>query len=271
MGLVIQAKLCEAGSLLAPQIPSAPSPASFSTSRLFPCPEGWAGLWVWLNGNIPCPLSGSRAGMVREHHDYRDGEGVSSRRPSLGRRILLKLLVGTCWVGQPLMSRFALGWLSASMRWGGRGHRVPCPKARTGKTKQKASPLGCSLANPGELAGKLRQEPRGSNSSLARLREDPPGVGNGSPLQCSCWGNPMDRGAWCYSPWSPKESNMSTKQGQEKALLFSCLYIFNFHLGLSGFLYLFFFLFPEYAFFHSVLHFLSLPAFQWLTVSTHCF
>ena len=99
----------------------------------------------------------------------------------------------------------------------------------------------------------------------------PPGVGNGSPLQCSCWGNPMDRGAWCYSPWSPKESNMSTKQGQEKALLFSCLYIFNFHLGLSGFLYLFFSLFPEYAFFHSVLHFLSLPAFQWLTVSTHCF
>ena len=24
----------------------------------------------------------------------------------------------------------------------------------------------------------------------------PPGKGNGNPLQCSCLGNPMDRGAW---------------------------------------------------------------------------
>ena len=23
-----------------------------------------------------------------------------------------------------------------------------------------------------------------------------PGGGNGNPLQCSCWGNPMDRGIW---------------------------------------------------------------------------
>ena len=27
-------------------------------------------------------------------------------------------------------------------------------------------------------------------------REDPPGEGNGNPLQCSCLENPMDRGAW---------------------------------------------------------------------------
>ena len=26
--------------------------------------------------------------------------------------------------------------------------------------------------------------------------EDPPGEGNGSPLQYSCLENPMDRGAW---------------------------------------------------------------------------
>ena len=26
--------------------------------------------------------------------------------------------------------------------------------------------------------------------------EDPPEEGNGNPLQCSCLGNPMDRGAW---------------------------------------------------------------------------
>ena len=30
-----------------------------------------------------------------------------------------------------------------------------------------------------------------------------PGEGNGYPLQYSCLGNPMDRGAWC--PWCPKE------------------------------------------------------------------
>ena len=27
-------------------------------------------------------------------------------------------------------------------------------------------------------------------------QEDPPGEGNGNPLQYSCLGNPMDRGAW---------------------------------------------------------------------------
>ena len=35
-----------------------------------------------------------------------------------------------------------------------------------------------------------------------------PGWGNGNPLQYSCLGNPMDRGAWLgYSSWGPKESN----------------------------------------------------------------
>ena len=33
-------------------------------------------------------------------------------------------------------------------------------------------------------------------------QEDSPGEGNGIPLQYSCLGNPMDRGAWwAYSPW----------------------------------------------------------------------
>ena len=26
--------------------------------------------------------------------------------------------------------------------------------------------------------------------------ERSPGIGNGNPLQCSCLGNPLDRGAW---------------------------------------------------------------------------
>ena len=32
----------------------------------------------------------------------------------------------------------------------------------------------------------------GSTPGLGRS----PGEGNGNPLQCSCLGNPMDRGAW---------------------------------------------------------------------------
>ena len=40
-----------------------------------------------------------------------------------------------------------------------------------------------------------------------------PGEGNGSPLQCSCLRNLMDRGAWPgYSPWSPKEHDLATEQ-----------------------------------------------------------
>ena len=33
--------------------------------------------------------------------------------------------------------------------------------------------------------------------------------GGGQELQCSCLGNPMDRGAGGYSPWGCKESDMT--------------------------------------------------------------
>ena len=36
-----------------------------------------------------------------------------------------------------------------------------------------------------------------------------PGEGNGNPLQCSCLGNAMDRGAWRATPWGHKESDMT--------------------------------------------------------------
>ena len=37
-----------------------------------------------------------------------------------------------------------------------------------------------------------------------------PGGGNGNPLQYSCLGNPMGRGAWLgYSPWDHEESDMT--------------------------------------------------------------
>ena len=32
-----------------------------------------------------------------------------------------------------------------------------------------------------------------------------PGEGNGNPLQCSCLGNPMDRGAWGLQPMGSKK------------------------------------------------------------------
>ena len=34
-----------------------------------------------------------------------------------------------------------------------------------------------------------------------------PREGNGNPLQYSCLGNPMDRGAWWASSWGHKESD----------------------------------------------------------------
>ena len=43
------------------------------------------------------------------------------------------------------------------------------------------------------------------------------GEGNGNPLQYSCLGNPMDRGAWRgYSPWSHKRvgHDIATKQSR---------------------------------------------------------
>ena len=45
----------------------------------------------------------------------------------------------------------------------------------------------------------------GDEGSIPALGKSP-GQGNGNPLQYSCLGNPMDRGALVgYSPWSHKE------------------------------------------------------------------
>ena len=45
------------------------------------------------------------------------------------------------------------------------------------------------------------------------------GEGNGNPLQDSCVGNPMDRGAWWgYGPWGHKRvgHDLATKQQQQQ-------------------------------------------------------
>ena len=56
-------------------------------------------------------------------------------------------------------------------------------------------------------------------SGLIPGSERTPGEGNGSPLQYSCLGNPMDRGAWWgYGPWGHKRvgHDLATKQQQQQ-------------------------------------------------------
>ena len=51
----------------------------------------------------------------------------------------------------------------------------------------EGSPGGSAVKNPPANAGDQGSIPGW---------EDPPGEGNGNPVQYSCLGNPMDRGAW---------------------------------------------------------------------------
>ena len=60
------------------------------------------------------------------------------------------------------------------------------------------------LAVQGTLRSLLQQH--SSKASILWCSAFFIGEGNGNPLQYSCLGNPMDRGAWC-SPWSREESD----------------------------------------------------------------
>ena len=51
----------------------------------------------------------------------------------------------------------------------------------------------CNAGDPGSIPGSGRS----------------PGKGNGNPLQYSCLGNSMDRGASGYSPWGHKDLDMT--------------------------------------------------------------
>ena len=46
------------------------------------------------------------------------------------------------------------------------------------------------------LSGKRIRLPMQETGVQFLGQEDSPGGGNGSPVQCSCLENPMDRGAW---------------------------------------------------------------------------
>jgi len=59
--------------------------------------------------------------------------------------------------------------------------------------KLKGFPSGATVKNPPANAGDIRDA--GSVPGLGRS----PGGGNSHPLQYSCLGNPMDRGAWRFT------------------------------------------------------------------------
>ena len=98
-------------------------------------------------------------------------------------------------------------------------------------------PVGLVVKNPPTNAGDVGSIP-GSGRS--------PGGGHGHPLQYSCLGNPMDRGAWRATVHgvSRRQHNWSTKQAHTKLIthrptvnacrivvvLVSCAQLFSIHV-----------------------------------------
>ena len=85
------------------------------------------------------------------------------------------------------------------------------------------------------LSGKELPAKIGDMSLNPELRRSP-GEGNGNPLQYSCLENPMDRGAWDYSPWGSRRvgHDLTTKQQQLSKLWYSfiikCQYLCYYYL-----------------------------------------
>ena len=72
--------------------------------------------------------------------------------------------------------------------------------------RRKGFPGGSVVKNLPANAGDA-----GDVGSIPGSRRSP-GVGNGNPLQYSCLGNPMDRGAWWATvPWGYKDSGTTER------------------------------------------------------------
>ena len=89
--------------------------------------------------------------------------------------------------------------------WATRGHELRslpwaelCLPARVRALKPDSQCDGVWKRSHLELTGSVVKNPPVNVGDLGLVPESgrSPGEGNGNPLQCSCLGNPMDRGAW---------------------------------------------------------------------------
>ena len=119
---------------------------------------------------------------------FRESQGAG--KPLSQARCLFPLLQisqPTCGLG----TRYSLLWSHSGVKWLGRRNY----NQRDSFSRKVKDSAGLQMAFPGASDGK----------ESARNAEDPgsipgsgrsPGGGNGNPLQYSCLGNSMDRGAW---------------------------------------------------------------------------
>ena len=80
-----------------------------------------------------------------------------------------------------------------------------------GVTVIRDSAFGSSSGLPRWLSGKESACNAGDAHSVPGLGR-PPGEGNGNPLQYSCLGNPMDRGAWWATVHGVKKESDTTER-----------------------------------------------------------
>ena len=92
--------------------------------------------------------------------------------------------------------------------------------------------LGISQGFPGSSVVKNLPANSGDPGSIPGLGRSP-GEGNGNPLQYSCLGNPMDRGAWWATVHGvTKESDTGKNQSTHRFLIcISFLFILEFELN----------------------------------------
>ena len=122
----------------------------------------------------------------------------------LGRRVQLKGLIGKRAMKCPYCDFYFMKNGSDLQRhiW---AHEGACPSVRTERVCGSVLPMGVLGASL--VAQMVKNPPAMWETQVRSLGwEDSPGKGNGNPLQYSCLGNLLDRGAWWATvPWGCKE------------------------------------------------------------------